>query len=98
MANLKRRNSQSRHVSDKPGANYAPAVFAKEPEAIEAGLTAKQLEAAMERLFKSGKIRVEIMGPPSRQLRAIVIVKPGDLFADGSPRLHALPKERNPAK
>jgi hypothetical protein len=76
MMSLKRRNSQSRTVSDKPGANYAPAVFAKEPEAP----TAKQLEAAMERLFKSGKIRVEIIGPPSRLTRSVVIVNPEDLF------------------
>jgi RecA-family ATPase len=74
LANLKRRNSQSRTVSDKPGANYAPAVFAKEPEAVAARLNSKQLEAAMERLFKTGKIRVEINGPPSRQTRSIVIV------------------------
>ena len=63
IASLERRSAQFRPVSDKPGANYAPAVFAKDPEAATAGLTAKQLEAAMERLFKAGKIRVEIKGP-----------------------------------
>ncbi len=75
LANLKHRNSQCRTVSDKPGANYAPAVFAKEPAAIATGINGKQLEAAMERLFKAGKIRVEINGPPSRQTRSIVIVE-----------------------
>jgi RecA-family ATPase len=75
LATLKRRNSQKRTVSDKPGANYAPAVFAKEPEAIAAGITSKQFEASMARLFAAGKIRVEISGPPSRQTRSIVIVE-----------------------
>jgi RecA-family ATPase len=74
LASLKWRNAQSRTVSDKPGVNYAPAVFAKEPETIAAAITAKRLEAAMERLFQAGKIRVEIKGPPSRQTRSIVIV------------------------
>jgi hypothetical protein len=73
LATLKRRKSQSRTVSDKPGANYAPAMFVKEPEAIAAGITSKQFEAAMERLFAAGKIRVEVSGPPSRQTRSIVI-------------------------
>jgi hypothetical protein len=74
LASLKRRNYQFRTVSDRPGPNYAPAVFAKEP-AIAAGITVKQLEAAMERLFKAGKIRVEIKGPPSRQVRSIVLAE-----------------------
>jgi len=75
LATLKRRNSQKRTVSDKPGANYAHAVFAKEPEAIAGWITSKQFEAAMARLFAAGKIRVEISGPPSRQTRSIVIVE-----------------------
>ena len=77
LATLERRKSQSRTVSDKPGANYAPAMFAKESEAIAAGITSKQFEAAMERLFAAGKIKVEVSGPPSRQTRSILIV--GDL-------------------
>ena len=75
LANLKRRNSQSRTVSDKPGANYAPAVFARELEVIAAGLTNEHLVDAMERLFTSGKIRVDTKGPPSRQTNSIVIVE-----------------------
>jgi hypothetical protein len=75
LTSLKRRRSQARTVSDKPGANYAPAIFAKEPEAIAAGLTKKQLETAMERLFADGKIRVDVNGPPSRAVRSIVIVE-----------------------
>lgn len=77
LANLKRRSQQLRYVSDKPGPNYAPAVFAKQPEAMAAGLTAKQLEAAMEQLFQAGKIRVVTSGPPSRQTRSIVPVEDG---------------------
>jgi RecA-family ATPase len=74
LANLKRRNTQFRTVSDKPGVNYAPSVFAKEPETIAAGIKKKQLEAAMERLFQAGKIRVDTSGPPSRRTRSIVVV------------------------
>jgi hypothetical protein len=70
LASLKRRNAQSRTVSDKQGLNYAPAIFAKEPDAIAAEITAKELEA---RLCQAGRIRVEIKGPPSRQTRTIVI-------------------------
>jgi hypothetical protein len=75
MEIVKHRNTQSRTVSDKHGANYAPTVFAKDPLAIAAGISAKQFESAMERLFKAGKIKVEIIGPPSRQTRQIVIVE-----------------------
>jgi RecA-family ATPase len=82
LKTLKSRIAQSRTVSDKLGANYAPAIFAREPEAIAAGITAKLLGAAMERLFKAGKIRVEIIGPPSRQTRSIVIVEENSASED----------------
>jgi hypothetical protein len=44
----------------------APALFAKEDEAKKFGLTKKQLEAAMRRLFKAGTICNEDIGKPSR--------------------------------
>ena len=78
LATLKHRNSQFRNVSDKPGSNYAPAVFTKEPETTAARVNRKQLEGAMVRLFSAGKIRVEVKGPPSRQTRAIVIADGND--------------------
>lgn len=51
---LRERNKQRRQVSERPGANYAPKVFAKMPEAK--GRTKLHLEAAMDRLFRMGAI------------------------------------------
>jgi RecA-family ATPase len=50
---------QGRGVSDKRQGSYAPKVFAKEPEAKTAKLSATRLENAMQRLFSAGKIKVE---------------------------------------
>ena len=69
---LDERNSQKRHVSDRPGANYAPAIFAEHP--ATKGLSKDQLKHAMERLFTSGRIKVDTIGPSSRQVRQIVRV------------------------
>ena len=69
---LDERNSQKRHVSDRPGANYAPAIFAEHP--ATKGLSKDQLKHAMERLFTSGRIKVDTIGPLSRQVRQIVRV------------------------
>src|SRR5262249_53088462 len=44
---LKRLRTQNRYVSDKPSSNYAPALFAREHEALAAGLTRGNLERAM---------------------------------------------------
>lgn len=62
--------AQGRRVSDMTGANYAPAVFAKDPAAR--GATKVALSAAMNRLFSQGKIEVETVGPASRQRRQLV--------------------------
>jgi hypothetical protein len=72
MTILKRLNQQARNASDKLGANYAPALFAKESEAEAGGVSAKQLASAMVRLFSSEKIKVEITGSPSRRTRMIM--------------------------
>ena len=69
---LDERNSQKRHVSDRPGANYAPAIFAENP--ATKGLSKDHLKHAMERLFTSGRIKVDTIGPLSRQVRQIVRV------------------------
>lgn len=41
---------------------YAPSVFARTPEAMAASLTEKDLEAAMHRLLKAGRIQVDERG------------------------------------
>ncbi len=64
---LKRFASEGRNVGDKTNApNFAAAVFSKEPEAKDERLRKADLEAAMRRLFKAGKIYVEQYGRPSR--------------------------------
>lgn len=80
LAMLKARNEQERPVSDKIGANYAPTVFSREPDMIAAGITMKRLEEAMERLFKFGRIVVDLIGPPSRQTRSIKEAIMDELF------------------
>ena len=67
---LDERNSQKRHVSDRPGINFAPKVFEGHPAAN--GITRDQFRHAMERLFTASRISVEVVGPSSRQVRQIV--------------------------
>src|SRR6516164_3507747 len=57
----------NRFVSEKPSSNYAPAVFAREQEAIHHALNNKVLDAAMRRLFQTNKIWNEPSGKPSRK-------------------------------
>jgi hypothetical protein len=64
---------QDRDVSSKVSNTYAPAVFAKHPDA--GGVTMKTLEAAMERLFRDKRITVEPIGPPSRRYSRIVLAE-----------------------
>jgi len=52
------------------GRGYAPATFQGIPEAD--GLNRKALAAAMERLFSSGRIKVENKGSASRPQNQIV--------------------------
>jgi RecA-family ATPase len=67
VALLRRFTAEGRMVSDKPSPSYAPAVFAREDEAKQVGLTSKALEAAMRRLFKAGRIwNAPRGGKPSR--------------------------------
>jgi RecA-family ATPase len=62
---LRRFKKQGRNVSDKSGTSYAPAIFAKQPEATKAKATSKKLADAMTRLFAANKIKVITEGPPS---------------------------------
>jgi hypothetical protein len=62
---LARLTREGRKVGHSPGPNYAPSVFAKEPEAT--GLTKERLGVAMAELFKLGKIVAVEEGPASRR-------------------------------
>jgi RecA-family ATPase len=66
LALLGRFASENRNVGDKVGPSYAPAFFSREEEASRAKVNRKDLEAAMRRLFKAGKIWNQPYGRPSR--------------------------------
>jgi RecA-family ATPase len=72
LACLEAVSAQGRIASDRPGSNFAPKLFAGTPEAK--GATNAALELAMARLFGAGRIKVEHVGPPSRQKARIVRV------------------------
>jgi len=64
---LNRWTEQGRAVSDKAKANtYAPGAFASEPEAKADNVTKQEMAAAMDRLFRAGRIHSAAYGPPSR--------------------------------
>ncbi len=66
LACLAQRNIQERAVSEKQSPTYAPSVFAEMPEAK--GLSKKRLAAAMDRLFRLGRIeRAELWKGPDRK-------------------------------
>jgi RecA-family ATPase len=71
MAILKRLTEQGRFVGSSAGVNYAPAVFVTEAEATELMVSKDQLKAAMIRLFREKRIRIEeYVGPNySRKMR-----------------------------
>ena len=71
---LDRFTTQGRFLCDRTGRGFAPAEFAREPDAQ--GITSRGFEAAMRRLFKAGSITVTTTGPPSKQRRQIVAVEP----------------------
>ena len=54
------------NVSNKSGVSYAPALFAKEQEAVAAKMTKEALANAMRRLFAANKLHMEQYGYPSR--------------------------------
>ena len=74
---LRRSNEQGRNVSHKPCPTYAPAQFAREPEAKAAKLKPPAFADAMARLFAANKIRVDTVGPPSRPRSLLLEVDPG---------------------
>jgi RecA-family ATPase len=70
---LVRFQTEGRYVSPLPNApTYGPSFFARHGDAE--GITKRGLEAAMNRLFASGKIKVsKSPGPPSKQKDIIVL-------------------------
>ncbi|WP_336489723.1 AAA family ATPase [Methylobacterium nigriterrae] len=71
---------QGRPVSATPSANYAPTLFASDPEAR--GVSRNRLKLAMNRLFAADRIRVEEIGPPSRRQKRIIEVGPEKALED----------------
>jgi RecA-family ATPase len=74
MALLVRFALEGRKASASVGVNYAPHVFAKEPEAREAKVGKAALGEAMRRLFATRRIRVETEGAGQHERTRIVII------------------------
>jgi hypothetical protein len=74
LALMDRFTREGRNVSHKLGPSYAPTLFAREAEVGRVGVTRKDLEVAMSRLFAGGKIRVENYGRPSRPYSRLILV------------------------
>ena len=72
LATLDAFAKQGRHVSAAPSANYAPKVFADDPNCHA---DKKALTAAMNSLFAKRQIEIQLFGPPSRQVSRIVRVR-----------------------
>lgn len=62
-----------RIVSATPSANYAPTVFARDPQSN--GIGRQAFEMAMNRLFEAGRLQVIEQGPISRRQRRIIEVE-----------------------
>ncbi len=65
--------AQNRPVNVATGRNYAPAVFAK--SASPMGVSKRELESAMERLLRGGRIANVPYGPPSRGTHRLVVAQ-----------------------
>jgi hypothetical protein len=68
---LRRFTDQGQDVGTVSGTNYAPAKFAKHPDAK--GFTSKKLAESMQRLLDKGTIKNEPFGPPSKGRKHLVI-------------------------
>ena len=69
---LAKTTEDGRDVSPNPSSTYAPTVFSKHP--ARDGLSKKELEAAMNRLFDKKRIQVERFGPRSKERSHIIEV------------------------
>jgi RecA-family ATPase len=68
---LARFEREGRDVSPNPSVTFAPTVFAKHEDAK--GLNKDQLRAAMDRLLKDGKVKINTTGKPSKQKTTLVL-------------------------
>jgi RecA-family ATPase len=66
--------AEGRHVCATASPNYAPAIFERDQRAD--GVKKRGFAMAMNRLFESGKIKIEEFGPPSRRLKRIASSTP----------------------
>ena len=64
--------AEGKTLSNVPGRNYAPTLFAANSAC--GGITMQGFKAAMDRLFNAGVLRIDTVGPPSRQKNSIVYV------------------------
>jgi RecA-family ATPase len=69
---LARFEREGRDVSPNPSVTFAPAVFSKEADA--GGLSKELLAAAMSRLLKANKIKIEKFGRPGKQRSRLILV------------------------
>lgn len=69
---LERRNLRGAPVNHNSGSNYAPSVFASDPDSE--GLTKKDFINAMRRLLSEGQIEIKRSGPPSKPRQWLVCV------------------------
>jgi len=76
---LEKITEQGRNLSPSPSAAYAPKLIAAHPDAK--GVSKKVLEEAMARLLDAGRIKIETIGPKSRETRRL-IVTPSDPPSD----------------
>jgi hypothetical protein len=72
MTLLDRFNAKGRAMNPTAGPTYAPAMFAKEPEAKLAKVSKAMLADAQRRLFAEKKIRLDTVGDGARARRTIV--------------------------
>ena len=69
--------AEGRNVSATPSANYAPAIFARDPRSES--VNKSSLTKAMGRLFAAKRIQVLECGSPSKRRQRIAIVKNADV-------------------
>lgn len=72
---LRAYENQGRHVSDKKGPNYAPAIFAAEERAK--GFTSNALMDAMNRLFNANRISLKTVGKGTRAKDVLTLSEKG---------------------
>jgi RecA-family ATPase len=66
-------NATGRFVTSTTGANYAPALFAKEERGQAIGK--RLLENAMNRLFEGKRVHLEEYGPPSKRRKRLEVAR-----------------------